>query len=191
MQTRDALLQSGMRTMLVKGYQGSSLSEVLKDASIPKGSFYHFFESKHNFGLNIMEHYVSENDDVFFASLQQQGLPPIQRLRGYFESCVLRLENAEYSGGCLIGNIGQEMSDEDKTLSETAEGIFIFWRDKFVPCLEEAQSRNELSDLYDPKDLSDFLWNSWEGAILRMKTSKSGRPLRIYIDYVFNTILLP
>ncbi|EOY8498214.1 TetR/AcrR family transcriptional regulator, partial [Providencia stuartii] len=57
--TREHLLVTGERLCLQRGFTGMGLSELLKTAEVPKGSFYHYFRSKEAFGVAMLEHYYA------------------------------------------------------------------------------------------------------------------------------------
>ena len=187
--SRDAILKVGTKIMYRKGYSHTGISEVLAKSGIPKGSFYHFFRSKEDFGISVMDYYNEIFASFFQFHLDDKGKPPLQRLKGFFEASIDRLERQQFQGGCLIGNIGQEMGDQNPEFSRKAEHIFSLWQEYFLPCLEEARDRGDLPSNTDCEALAAFIWNSWEGALLRMKVTKSDRPLCLFVDYVFGEFL--
>lgn len=187
--SRDAILRVGTEAIYEKGYNPTGLMEILAAAGVPKGSFYHYFSNKEDFGLQVVEHYKSDFDAFFDFHLRDHALPPLERLRNFFEASIERLAGRGFRGGCLVGNVGQEMGDQSPAFSEKVESVFISWRDRFVPVLKEARERGELPADTDCLALADFLWNSWEGAMLRMKVTKSEGPLRTFVDHVFNAVL--
>ncbi len=57
--TREHLLATGEQLCMQRGFTGMGLSELLKTAQVPKGSFYHYFRSKEAFGVAMLErHYA-------------------------------------------------------------------------------------------------------------------------------------
>ena len=56
--TRDHLLQVGLRRIRSMGYASTGVKEILDDADVPKGSFYHHFASKEAFAKEVLELYV-------------------------------------------------------------------------------------------------------------------------------------
>jgi TetR/AcrR family transcriptional repressor of nem operon len=71
--TRNAILEAGIKSVLEKGYHECGLAEILKEAGVPKGSFYYYFASKEEFGLQLIEHWL-ENFAEAEASLDNQSL---------------------------------------------------------------------------------------------------------------------
>lgn len=187
--SRKALVRAGLEKMYASGYGSSGLNEILKAAGVPKGSFYHYFSSKEAFGLEVLEAYTRSFDGFFAEHFDNSANPPLTRLRTFFDASIKRLEAGGFQGGCLVGNVAQEMSDQSQSFRQKTEEIFVSWRDRLVPCLEEAQARGDLPRNLAVEPLADFIWNSWEGAMLRMKVTKSVKPLRNFVNYLFGLVL--
>lgn len=56
---KKMLIRSGMEMFTEKGYMTSDINGILKKVGVPKGSFYYYFDSKEQFGLEIMRNYDS------------------------------------------------------------------------------------------------------------------------------------
>ncbi|MEN8196272.1 MAG: TetR family transcriptional regulator C-terminal domain-containing protein [Pseudomonadota bacterium] len=187
--TRDNIVQTGARIIMAKGYNHAGLQEVLKEAGVPKGSFYHFFRSKEEFGLAVVESYINDFAGFMEAHLGNREIAPLARLRGFFEGVTAMFEADGCWGGCMVGNLGQELADQNEVFRKRMVEALVGWRRDFATCLTEAREQGELPDHLDPADLADFMLDSWEGAVLRMKVTKSIEPLNRYIGYMFGTIL--
>lgn len=187
--TRDTLVEAGVRIMMEKGYNHTGLREVLKSSGVPKGSFYHFFGSKEEFGLAVVDSYIDDFAGFMAAHLGNSDLPPLQRLRRFFEEATKMFEARGCWGGCMVGNLGQELADQNEIFRKRIAGAIEDWRGDFAACLTEAREQGEIADSVDPGDLANFLLDSWEGAILRMKVTKSVEPLNRFIRYAFGAIL--
>src|SRR5215475_1491567 len=83
--TRDHLLQVGLRRMQATGYASTGVAEILADAGVPKGSFYHHFASKEAFANEVIKLYVREERERTAKILGDRKFPPLKRLRRYFE----------------------------------------------------------------------------------------------------------
>jgi TetR/AcrR family transcriptional repressor of nem operon len=53
--TRQHILDTGNRIIAAKGFSAVGLNEILQAAEVPKGSFYHYFKSKEQFGEALLE----------------------------------------------------------------------------------------------------------------------------------------
>ena len=57
--TREHILATGEQLCMHRGFTGMGLSELLKTAEVPKGSFYHYFRSKEAFGVALLDHHYA------------------------------------------------------------------------------------------------------------------------------------
>src|ERR1700733_13016144 len=84
--TKIALLEAGIDIMVEKGYNNTGIQEVLSSLGVPKGSFYHYFESKESFALAIIQHVDQEYAETLRFFLDDQQKTPLQRLLNYCET---------------------------------------------------------------------------------------------------------
>ncbi len=188
--TRDKLIQIGKTRFLEKGYNHTGIQEIVKAAGVPKGSFYHFFDSKEAFGLAVLEHHMTGfRPFIEEHLLADKNILPLKRLRYFFEAGCSQLSDEGFKGGCIVGNFAQEMADQNETFREFLKKAMKSWEDLFAECLREAQSMGDIPPGKDVRALAHFIMNGWEGAILRMKLTQSKKPLKNFMDVVFKIIL--
>ena len=187
--TRSDIVRIGTDLISRQGFNATGVDAVLKKAGIPKGSFYHYFKSKEDFGLAVINHFAERYDQRLITFLADEEVTPLNRIRNYLESGLMRLEQNLCSKGCLIGNLGQELADSNERFRSRLDEIFNSWKRSFSACLQEAQIRGELSGEVDPDALACFILSGWEGAILRAKVMKSPQPIRDFIQVLFATVL--
>jgi len=189
--TREALLQAGVELFLEGGYDFTGTNAILERADVPRGSFYHHFEDKRSFALATAQHYYERHLPLLDGFLTDDTRPPIERLRRYFEALVQHFAERGWSGGCLLGILGQELSDRDEEARRTLAALFGRWRHRLADCLREAQLRGELDRAADCDEIAGSLLDGWEGALIAMKTSKGPAPLERFVRVAFVRILGP
>ncbi len=183
--TKEKIIEAGTIVLLRKGFNGAGLKEILDAANVPKGSFYHFFKNKEAFGKEALIHYSNEFKPVLQQFLIDSKQPPIQRIPIFFQTMADIFEQEkECKGGCLVGNIAQELADINPSLRSCILQIMASWNDYLTHCLDEAQKAGELSPNTDTKALAEFILNSWEGALLKMKIVSSPKPLQNFIRQI-------
>ena len=187
--TRKTLLDAGMRIFLERGYNNSGIEAILQAADVPKGSFYYYFGSKEDFGLQVLDRFAEEYHARIDEALADQTRSPLERLRRYFEGICECLESRQCRNGCLVGNLSSEMADQSEAFRARLEEIFQGWAQRFADCLAEAQQVGEISPEIDTRDLGEFWLNSWQGAILRAKSRRSTSPLRTFLNVAFGAVL--
>ena len=176
--------------MHLKGYNGTGLQGIIKAAGIPKGSFYYYFESKEHFALEAMKYYHETKHEEAKRILSDKKFSPLQRIEDLFSYWIEEdFRRAKFKKGCLLGNLAIEMSDVNREIGDAVDRDFRSHERLLTKCLTEAKENNELNPSSNVEKLAEFIWNSWEGAILRMKASKSIRPLNIFQDVLHTTIL--
>ncbi|HWE35819.1 MAG TPA: TetR family transcriptional regulator C-terminal domain-containing protein [Isosphaeraceae bacterium] len=189
--TKTTLLEAGKKLFLEKGYNHAGIEAILQEAGVPKGSFYHFFESKEDFGLQVIDHFASAYEVEIERHLGDEALSPLDRLRDYYEVKCVRLQSQECRGGCLAGKLSQEMADQSEAFRDRLDTVFRRWVDRHAECLKQAQAAGELSPDIDPRELAEFWLSSWQGAVLRAKTIRSTAPLRTFLNVMFRSVLQP
>ena len=188
-ETKDKLLQIGAKYVHLKGFNNTGLQEVLKEANVPKGSFYFYFKSKEEFGLAIIDVFISFFEKSIGYSLSDKSLSGLQRIKAFLITTSGILSENNFSGGCPIGNLSLEMGDLNENFRLKLSAAFSKMEEKIFECLKDAQSAKEINKTIDIKTSAAFIINSWEGAIVRAKSEKSNKPLEILEEMIFEKIL--
>ena len=187
--SKDDIVQAGLELILSKGFTATGVESILKQANVPKGSFYNFFSSKEEFGLAIIDRYVAETGEVLRPIYDAESLPPLERVRKGFEILVARFETNECSKGCLLGNLSLEMSDQYEKVRQRLEQSLQGWARVLSTLLLQAQEAKEIPADLNPEMLAENLIASFQGAVLRAKVKKSSEPLKDFMYLYFDRFL--
>lgn len=187
--TRDHLLQIGLRRIHATGYALTGVKEVLDDAGVPKGSFYHYFPSKEAFAVEVLKLYVEGENQRAERILRNGKAAPLKRLRQHFEELIKVYGASARVSGCMMGNLSLEMADHSDSIQSLLRSSFANWQASIAVVLEEAIERGDLPKSTKPEKLAAFLLNSYEGALLRSKADRSNAPLENFLDFAFNVLL--
>ena len=187
---RTKIIEKGLSLMHLKGYNGTGLREIVKAAGIPKGSFYYYFENKEHFAIEAMKFYYEKKYREAKKILSDKNVSPFQRIEDLFSYWIDEdFSRAKFEKGCLLGNLAIEMGAVNPDMGSVVDRDFRTFENLFANCLTEAKEAKELNRSSDVEKLAEFIWNSWEGAILRMKASKSSRPLKNFQEILHKIIL--
>ena len=187
--TRDHLLQVGLRRIRARGYASTGVQEVLDEADVPKGSFYHHFRSKEDFAREVLALYVRKQSERTAKILRNGKGAPLTRLRRYFQKLIAVFGPAAPVSGCLLGNLSLEIADHSDSIQSLLRSSFNQWQTAVAGVLREAMERGDLAKSTKPDDLAAFLLNSYEGALLRSKADRSNKPLELFMAFAFNVLL--
>ena len=187
--TKQKLIKAGAEIMHLKGFNNTGIQEILDKAGVPKGSFYNFFKSKEDFGLQVIDYYVGFFFDVFARFLHDESQPPLERIRLLFLWFVGFFKSANYTLGCPLGNLAQELGDVSPVFREKLQTALEGMADLYAAVLQEAQAAGSLSRSLDAGEAARFIVSSWEGALVLMKVMKSTAPLSTHAKFTFDYIL--
>jgi TetR/AcrR family transcriptional repressor of nem operon len=174
----------------IKGYNNTGIKEILDKADVPKGSFYHYFKSKEDLALNILDYHASIINNIFAYAIEENKDNPFLALRCFFEVFHKKFEELDYFGGCPLGNLSQELSDTEENIRIKVDTIFNNIVEKIAVLLEKAKDMEIIDFKVDSRDYAQFIFNSWEGAILRAKTMKNRQSLDIFMNIIFEKMHL-
>ncbi len=186
--TRHVILEAGIKSVLRKGYHECGLAEILQEAGVPKGSFYYYFPSKEDFGLQLIEHWL-ENFAEAEASLENESLSPLTRVRHFFEARCRLFKRMKREHGSVVGTLYLEMATHNETFRRRVEELLAAWQERLTDCLVQAQQAGEIAADRDPGSLAEFALISWEGAVQRARTVQSTAPLDLFFRVIFGTFL--
>lgn len=188
-ETIDTILEIGTDLILKNGYNNVGLNKILQAANIPKGSFYYYFNSKEDFGVQVIEYY-SKNSLVFLKSyLTDASKNPKERIITFFEDMQHVYVEKKFNEGCLLGNCSIELSDMSEAFSNSVANEFNKWQACFETCIQEGHDTSTIKKTTSAKDMSDFVLTTWEGSLLRMKSSKNTDSISIFINFLKNHLL--
>lgn len=177
--TRERILATGQSLILGKGFSALGLSEILGAAAVPKGSFYHYFQSKEGFGVAMLERYFADYQPRLQQLLLEDDLPARERVIRYFASWQQKAEQSACQTLCLAVKLAAEVSDlsEPMRLALTVgmQGI----TSKLAEALRQVQLEGDLSADCNIDELAEFLYATWVGASLLSKVNLHLQPLDI------------
>ncbi|WP_010485033.1 MULTISPECIES: TetR/AcrR family transcriptional regulator [Pseudomonas] len=175
--TRQHLLDTGHQIMSSKGFSGVGLSEILQTAGVPKGSFYHYFKSKEQFGQALLEdyfkHYLAELDQRF----SEQAVTARERLLGYWQHWLDGYSSPGCEGKCLVVKLSAEVADLSEsmriTLRDGTDQIIA----RLADCIDAANAEGSLPGI-DARANAVMLYQLWLGASLLSKLHRTNAPMQ-------------
>jgi len=185
------IIQKSSEIMYLKGYNATGVQELADAANIPKGSFYNYFKSKEDFAIELMDSYCAMGCQLMDEILKDKSVSPLKRIERLFLEMIEHFTNDEqFQKGSFVGNLCQEMGDISIPISKAAERSFKHMKEPIIKILHEAQDAGEISRTHDIEDLAEFMMNSKEGALLRMKSSRNAKPLKVFKKMIMNLLLI-
>lgn len=173
---RDHILEVGQRIMAAKGFSAVGLTEILTSASVPKGSFYHYFSSKDAFGEALLDRYFVEYLAALDQTLAKPGLTMAERLLNYFRNWHETQSFFDCQGKCLAVKLGAEVAD----LSEAMRGVLKRGTSGIVgrlaTAIEVGKKEGSLAIGADAAGVAESLYQLWLGASVMVKIVRTTEP---------------
>ncbi|HCE4671148.1 TPA: TetR/AcrR family transcriptional regulator [Vibrio parahaemolyticus] len=172
--TRQHILDVGYELIVTRGFTSVGLSELLKTAEVPKGSFYHYFKSKEQFGEAMIQDYFNKYFEQLAARFTNTELNGYQRLMSYFEEMVKVEDDVCNANKCLLVKLSAEVSDlsepmrialrrgADKTIQAMAECIDVGIQDGSIPNGDSALLARQIYYLWNGASLLNKLYQDQE-----------------------------
>jgi TetR/AcrR family transcriptional repressor of nem operon len=173
---RDNILAVGQRIMSGKGFSAVGLNEILTEAKVPKGSFYHYFGSKDAFGEALLssyfEDYLADLDKV----MAKPGLTMAQRLLEYFDMWRANQSFLDCQGKCLAVKLAAEVADLSEAmravLNQGTSAIIA----RMADAIEGGVADGSLAIDDTPERVAESLYQLWLGASVMVKIVRGAGP---------------
>jgi TetR/AcrR family transcriptional repressor of nem operon len=173
---RDNILAVGQRIMSGKGFSAVGLNEILTEAKVPKGSFYHYFDSKDAFGEALLSNYFEDYLAELDAVMDQPGLTMAQRLLNYFDMWRANQSFLDCQGKCLAVKLAAEVADLSEAmravLNQGTSGIIA----RLTAAIERGVDDGSLSVDDTPRHVAESLYQLWLGASVMVKIVRGTAP---------------
>lgn len=185
--TKQRLIGAGLPMLLKHGYNDLGIQALLGATGIPKGSFYHHFRDKEDFALQVLDAYMTQVHAGLDGCLADTTLPPLERVRAFFEATQQSYRDEGYMG-CLMGGLGQELSGISEVFRQRIGACFTGISERMAGCLEEARQRGDIPVDSDVSRMADLLVDCWEGAALRSRLRRDPASLDAMLDFYLTAV---
>lgn len=189
--TRANILASGQRLMASKGFSAVGLNEILATAGVPKGSFYHYFDSKDAFGEALLEDYFGDYLAEIDKTLGARGLTMARRLMNYFASWQESQSFLDCQGKCLAVKLGAEVADLSESMRAAMNRGTAGIVSRLAAAIRAGVAEGSLSIDGDPDGAAQSLYQLWLGASVMVKIVRNKQPFETALDTTRRILHLP
>ena len=154
-----------------KGYGNTKLADILDTAQIGKGQFYHYFASKHELGLAVLDYVFAKWNRRLMENILGSGKDPETKINEMFDWVIEQQRRTQAKCGCVFGNLAVEMSEHDEAFRRKLESVFETWVNKIKPVLGEMVAPVQ-ADSVEVSKMAQSIVAMIEGGILLMKSKQ-------------------
>ncbi len=184
--TKDRLVFTALQLFSEKGYESTSVSDILRAAKANSGSLYHFFPTKQDLLLEVLRRYRDGIGPMLLAPVWEGVSDPIDRVFALLASYRSALERTDCFYGCPIGSLALEIHEPDPAVRELLAVNFDGWVAAVRGCFVEAGDR--LPADCDRHALAVLTLNVMEGGVMQSRTYRDLKTFDISVamlrDYV-------
>lgn len=188
--TKERILATAEEIMLERSFHSVGLKQILDIVKVPKGSFYHYFESKDQFGVEMMAHYMTETSvrkRELLLSPEREA-DPLQRLFDYLDASVVSMQDSAGRFPCLALKLASEVSDISEAMREELARGFKEWINIYQEVLDEAVAKKMLSKDFNTASEAQLIQDLWSGATHRAVTNRDPEPVRHAVEHIKSRI---
>lgn len=185
--TRDRILSVAARLFEARGFEGTAVAAILREADVNSGSLYHFFSSKEDLLVAVLEKYTAVLEPALLGAADRAADDPIEKMFALLELYRGRLLVSEFSRGCPIGELSLEIGSRLPAARGLVDGYFEAWTARVAGWLEAAGDR--LPGDADRSALAAHVLSVLQGGIMQARVAASIAPfdasvsqLRLLID---------
>lgn len=179
--TQQRILDAARELIYARSYADVGVAEICEQAGVQKGSFYHFFPSKRDLTLAVLDaHYVSFKEQLFEQAFAAD-IPPLARVerfaKMYYEFQKQLMQDTGRVLGCPVGNLANELASHDEVMRHKIEGIFHKIQALLQLVLKEARKAGDLSSV-NIEATAQAMLAYLEGVVMMAKTQNDPEVLR-------------
>ena len=173
----DDALDKAMQVFWHKGYEATSMEDLLKAMDLNRGSLYDTFGDKRQLFLKVMDRYCTTFVGPKLSLLDQPGpaLPTLHRfINGMIDGGLADPQRR----GCFISNTVMELSPHEEEIAGTLRQALKMAEDAFFNVLVRAKEQGELKEEKDPRALARFLTTMMQGIVVMIKAGTSAEVVK-------------
>jgi TetR/AcrR family transcriptional repressor of nem operon len=175
-QTRREIVRKSAPLFNQKGYEGTSLSDLMEATGLQKGGIYRHFSGKEELATEAFDYSWGK---AVSGRLDGVAEVPdcVNRLKKMIENFV-ELRAGLVPGGCPLMNTAVEADDGNAALRARAKKALQNWAMRLSKITTEGINKRQIDRHIDPLKLSQLIIGSLEGALLISRLQNRDEPLR-------------
>ena len=180
--TRHTILEKAFDLIYKKGYQATSIDEIIATTQVTKGAFYYHFKTKDAMGIAIINEIVKPNmHDAFIAPLQNSN-EPVEDIYVMIKTLLLDTPFLKLEYGCPASNLSQEMTPWNSKFSEALNTLILEWQIAVENSIKRGIEKGNIINSVNPKQVALFVISGYWGIRNFGKVSNSTDCYLLYLE---------
>lgn len=168
--TKQKIARQAGEMLRLRGYEGTSLNDLVAGAGVSKGAFFHYYPNKQAISREVIETYVTEQLLRPLEKQLSEKQSVKEALFAWLEDFYTDFAAHDFKGGCLLGNLALELSDRSEAAREDIKTHFMALENTLVPFLKSLTEQGKL--LMEPRQFARLFINAFQGTVMAVKVHK-------------------
>jgi AcrR family transcriptional regulator len=176
-----------MELFWLKGYNSTSIADILSRSQVNSGSLYYFFPGKQDLLIAVLEAYRDGIGPMLLEPAWAGVEDPVERLFALLSTSRRALVETDCQYGCPIGSLALELHEPDPVVRELIAANFAAWTEAVAKCLEKVADRFPAGT--DLRAVAELALNVMEGGVMQARTyrdiayfDRSVAQLRVHLN---------
>lgn len=161
--TRQTILQRAFELIYVKGYQTTSVDEIIATTQVTKGAFYYHFKTKDEMGLAIINEILKPALTNSFTELLQKEQSPLDAIYNLMHHLLMKNEFLRVEYGCPAANFTQEMTPWNTDFSKALDELTKQWTKVMTATIEKGKKNGFIRKDVNAKQVTLFVMSGYWG----------------------------
>jgi len=167
---REKIIAAAMELFWLKGYNSTSVADLLSRTQLNSGSLYHVFPSKQDVLIGVLEAYRDGIEQMLLEPAWGAVDDPIEKIFALLNGYRTMIAESDCAYGCPIGSLALELHEPDPKVRELLAENFANWTAAIERCLDAADTR--LPAATDKRALAQFVLTAMEGGVMQARTHR-------------------
>lgn len=179
--TRSMILHKAFELIYVKGYQTTSIDDIIATTQVTKGAFYYHFKTKDEMGLAIINEVLKPTLASSFIEPLQGEQDPLNAIYNLMDSLLMKNEFLKVEYGCPASNFTQEMTPWNSEFNKALNELTREWTEAITVTIERGKKSGVIRKDVNAKQVTTFVLSGYWGIrnLGKLENSK-----KVYISYL-------
>ncbi|RZS95372.1 TetR/AcrR family transcriptional regulator [Cecembia calidifontis] len=179
--TRSMILHKAFELIYVKGYQTTSIDDIIATTQVTKGAFYYHFKTKDEMGLAIINEVLKPTLASSFIEPLQGEQDPLNAIYNLMDSLLMKNEFLKVEYGCPASNFTQEMTPWNSEFNKALNELTREWTEAITATIERGKKSGVIRKDVNAKQVTIFVLSGYWGIrnLGKLENSK-----KVYISYL-------
>lgn len=179
--TRLTILQTAFELIYVKGYQATSIDDIIAKTQVTKGAFYYHFKTKDEMGIAIINEILKPTLTKSFIEPLQMDQNPLEAIYNLMDMLLMKNEFLKVEYGCPASNFTQEMTPWHADFNKALYELTKQWTNVMAAAIEKGKENAFVREDVDAERVTLFVMSGYWGIrnFGKLENSK-----KVYIPYL-------